>query len=212
MRRCKWLTSIVAGVMLLWVMGVSVAVAQTDPPAVELGGQMNVLRLSDSSDTNVGLGGRVTFNVAPWLGLEGEYQFLPDDVLDTASVSVDGRVLGLRYERRRSTALFGVKAGYRGGRIGVFGKARPGVTVLSDRGVECRGDVCALILLAVPEYRSEFAFDVGGVLEFYPSPRWLVRFDIGSLIIRHRSSAPPCPRGDCTSSNLATSFGLAVRF
>lgn len=200
-----------AGVVLALATSAGAAVAQTDPPRVEVGGQVNVLRLSDSSDLNLGLGGRVTVNLARWLGVEGEYQFVPNDTLELSD-TVDGRVVGLRYERRRSTALFGVKAGYRGERFGVFGKVRPGVTALWNRGVDCLGDVCALMLLAVPEYRSEFALDVGGVVEFYPSARWVARVDVGSLVIRHRSTAPPCAAGDCTTANLATSFGVGVRF
>lgn len=105
-----------------------------------------------------------------------------------------------------------MKGGYRGERLGVFAKLRPGVTVLADRGVDCLGEVCALMLLAVPDYRPEFAVDAGGVVEFYPSARWVARVDVGSLIVRHRSSAPPCPGGDCTTANLATSFGVGVRF
>lgn len=209
---CEWARRMVAGVVWSLAFGVGVALAQTEPSRVEAGGQLNVLRLSDPSDTQVGFGGRLTVNLSRWLSLEGEYQFVPDDAITVTNRDVDGRVLGVRYERRRSTALFGAKAGYRGERVGVFAKVRPGVTVLTDRGVECLGDVCALVLLAVPEYRSEFALDVGGVVEWYPSGRWVARFDIGSLIIRHRSTAPPCPGGGCTSANLATSIGFGVRF
>ena len=96
--------------------------------------------------------------------------------------------------------------------MGLFAKVRPGFTVLADRGIDCLGDVCALMLLAVPEYRSEFALDFGSVVEIYPSTRWLARVDVGSLMIRHRSTAPPCAAGDCTTFNLATSFGMGVRF
>lgn len=210
--RGKLAMSMVASVTCALAMGVNAVSAQTDPARVEVGAQLNVLRLSDSTDTNVGLGARLTIDITRWMSLEGEYQFVPDDEINATSVSIDGRVLGLRYERRRSTGLFGVKAGYRGERAGVFAKIRPGVTSLSDRGIECLGDVCALVLLAVPDYRSEFALDIGGVVELYPSSRWVVRVDVGSVMIAHRSSAPPCAGGDCTSYNLATSVGIGVRF
>jgi hypothetical protein len=205
-------SSTAVGVVCALAVAAGAVFAQSVPPRVEVGGQFHVLRLSDSSDTNMGVGGRLTVNLTPWLGLEGEYQFLPTDVIDTTSISVDGSRVGLRYERRRSTALLGVKAGRRGERVGIFAKVRPGVTSLTDRGLECLGEVCALMLLAVPEYRPEFAVDVGGVVEFYPSPRWLARVDIGSLIVNHRSTAPPCAAGDCTTSNLATSVGVGMRF
>jgi hypothetical protein len=212
MRRCDSVTSIAVGVVGALAVGASAVFAQAMPSRVEIGGQMHVLRLSESADVNVGVGGRVTVDLAPWLAVEGEYQFLPKDELDTSSLTADGRALGLRYQRRRSTALFGVKAGYRGERVGVFAKARPGFTSLTDRGVECVGEVCALVLLAVPDYRREFAFDLGGVVELYPSARWTARVDVGSLMIRHRSTAPPCAAGDCTTSNLATSLGVGMRF
>lgn len=212
MHRCKWGTSLAAGVVCLLAIGGSAAFAQGGAARVEAGGQMNVLRLSDTDDTNVGFGGRVTVNLASWLGLEAEYQFLPRDEMSITSPALDGSVVGIRYQRRRSTALFGVKSGYRGERFGLFGKVRPGVTVLADRGVECLGDVCALMLLAVPEYRSEFALDAGGVVEYYPSRRWLIRGDVGGLMIKHRSTAPPCAAGDCTTWNPAVSVGAGVRF
>ena len=62
----------------------------------------------------------------------------------------------------KSSALFGAKTGFRFDRFGVFGKGRLGFWHLS---------------------RSYFAADTGGVLEYYPSPRTVVRFDIGDTII-----------------------------
>lgn len=211
MQRGKWGATIAGAVCGMLAVAAGMAEAQATT-GLEVGGQLNVLRLSESEDSNVGVGGRVTYDLQRWLSVEGEYQFLPSDELDDSRVQADGSVLGVSYTRRRSTALFGVKAGYRGDRIGVFAKVRPGVTVLSDRGVECRGEVCALVLLAVPEYRPEFVVDVGGIFEVYPSARWVARVDVGSLVIRHRSTAPPCVGGGCTTANLATSFGVGVRF
>lgn len=203
-----WMTCAVVGCAMT---GQGVAIAQPAPRRLELGGMVSTLGLADGAGTNVGVGGRVTLNLARWLGVEDEYQFVPDDTFTLRSAQGGGRVAGLRYQRRRSTALFGVKAGYRGERVGVFAKVRPGVTSLSNRGVDCLGEVCALVLLAVPEYRPEFALDLGGVVEVYPSARWLVRADVGVLRIRHRGSAPPCGSA-CTTSDVAASLGVAVRF
>ena len=76
----------------------------------------------------------------------------------------------LGYSRRRIEGFFGPKVGWHNERVGVFGKVRPGFTRLYDRGVNCVGEACArmLILLAGPEYRTEVALDLGGVVEFYP--------------------------------------------
>lgn len=204
----------VAAVMITcgWALPGAVVVAQPASPRVEVGGQLHLLRPSGSSTSNIGIGGRVTVDGARWWSVEGEVQFVPDDTYSDTSRLPDGTRLGIDYERRRTTVLGGVKAGYRGDRLGVFGKLRPGVTTLADRGVNCRGDVCALVLLAVPEYRPEFALDLGGVFEWYPTPRWVARLDMGNLMIRHRSTSPPCPAGGCTSNNLMISAGAGFRF
>ena len=87
---------------------------------------------------------------------------------------------------------------------------RPGFSRLPNTGVNCAGDVCALILLAVPEYKPEFALDLGAVVEFYTSSRLVTRIDIGDTFIRHRSQAPPC--SGCSSHNFASKFGFGLRF
>jgi hypothetical protein len=68
-----------------------------------------------------------------------------------------------------------------------------------------------LLLLARADYRTEFAMNLGGVLEFYPSPRIVTRLDLGTTLIRHRSFAPPRCDG-CTSSNFSSRVGVGFRF
>ena len=110
--------------------------------------------------------------------------------------------------------LFGVKAGVRTSRMGGFVKARPGFTRLSDKGTRCIGDGCAVILmlLARNTYRNEFAFDVGGGVELYPTARTVARVEIGDTMIRHRSTSLPCPASACTSHNVSSRFGFGYRF
>jgi hypothetical protein len=108
----------------------------------------------------------------------------------------------------------GVKLGMRGERLGIFAKVRPGFARLTDRGQECLGIDCARVLMlrALPSYRTEFALDLGGGLEFYPSARTVTRLELGDTMIRHRSLAPPCPASTCTSHNLSSRFGVGLRF
>ena len=171
--------------------------------AVEVGGHVSILQLEDSSTTNTGFGGRVSWHLAPWGAFEAEANYFPDDrfVQDSSA---------LRYERRRTDLFAGPKLGFRGERFGIFGKVRPGLTWLTNKGVACEGEVCALILIAEPDYRTEFALDLGGVLEFYPSPRSVLRGDVGTRLIWNRSSAPPCD--GCTTQNFASSIGVGYRF
>ena len=191
------------------------AFAQSSPK-FEVGGQLSALRLTDFPATNAGLGGRFSFDLARWIAVESEFSWFPHDDVKVNSGTPGA---GLAYHRRRAEAFFGPKMGIKTQRMGFFGKVRPGFARLSNQGVECDGDVCALMtvglpsqLLAVPVYRTEFALDLGGVFEFYPSPRTILRFDIGDVMIHHRSEAPPCWGTTCTSNNFSSRFGVGVRF
>jgi hypothetical protein len=188
------------------------AMAQSAAPALEAGVHAGFLRLSDFDTTNAGIGGRVTLHLTRWMAVEGEGTFFPsDDVFIPSSSSTPS--LQVVYERKRVDAFFGTKLGRRADRFGVFAKIRPGFTRLSGGAGQCVGPDCALILLVRPEYQTEFAFDLGGVFELYPSARTVARFELGDIIIRHRGVAVPCPRSTCgTSHNLATRVGVGMRF
>jgi hypothetical protein len=198
-------------VLLVCLAGAHTAYGQTDRQRLEVGGQLATLHLSDSESTNAGFGGRVSYDFARWLAAEGEMNVFGNDSFERQVAPDLFPGFGLTYSRRRLDGFFGAKAGLRGSRFGVFGKVRPGFTRLFDKGIACTGDVCALMLLARPQYRTEFALDLGGVVEFYPTPRMVTRVDLGSTLIRHRSNAvPPCT--DCTSRNFASRIGVGFRF
>jgi Outer membrane protein beta-barrel domain len=135
----------------------------------EVGIHFSVLRYEDYGDyvTEPGVGGRFTYNLNDNFAVEAELDFYP------RAHESDPTVSG-----RKTLALFGVKAGWRKGRFGFFGKARPGFIHLS-RGLEfaCLDGDCSLP-------NTNFAFDLGGVTEFSLSPRTLLRFDLGDTIIR----------------------------
>lgn len=185
--------------------------ASAQAPRIEVGGLISTLRLADFAETNLGLGGRASYDLGRWVTLEAEFAFSPHDDV-TVSTQPTGPGLNLGYRRRRAEAVFGPKIGVRGNRFGVFGKVRPGFSRLTDRGVSCAGEVCALALIARPIYRTEFALDLGGVFEFYPSARTVARVDLGSLLVRHRSVAPPCWQEPCTSHDFSSRFGFGFRF
>lgn len=186
------------------------ATASAQTSRVELGVHVSLLRLSEFETTTPGLGGRATFDVTRWLAIEGEVSAYPNDdyTIDNALPFVPE--YEVTYRRSRVSGFFGPKAGLRGDRLGIFVTARPGFTRLKDGGVDCTGPGCPLILLAPPEYRTEFAFDVGGALEFYFPSGAMVRVDAADTIIGHRSLASPC--ASCTTHNFTTRIGIGVRF
>jgi hypothetical protein len=181
------------------------------PSRLEVGAQAGLFNHSRFDRTTAGIGGRLSFDVRRWLAAESEATFFPDEEIVVQS---PGPTRGLRivYPRKRTEAFFGMKAGVRKDRVGLFAKARPGFSHVSGDGVECVGDVCALALLIRPAYGTEFALDLGGVFEFYPSRRIAARFDLGDTMVWHNSVAPPCWTESCTSHNLSSKMGVGFRF
>jgi hypothetical protein len=202
---------LIRSMLSIAVLAAAVAPAAAQAERVTLGAQLSMLGVTDDEDSiGVGVGARGSYEFSRWLAADAEFSFFPRD---RAQFDFDATPIGggfTTYTRRRIAMFAGAKAGVRSGRLGVFAKARPGFTRLFDRGVGCSGEICALILLARPVYCTEFAMDVGGVLELYPSGGSLLRFDLGTTLVRHRSLVPPCH--DCTTRNLSSSVGAGWRF
>jgi hypothetical protein len=159
----------------------------TDVPKYEVAGDFSALSL-DSGTTLPGVGGRFTYNINKHFALEAAGYFFPGKC-DTCTGEVTGRV---------AEGLFGVKAGKRFEKWGIFAKARPGVITFGKRAfditpaggvdpqVQCFPDPLAPPCFTFRQTRLTHAvLDLGGVLEFYPSRRLVVRFDGGDTIIRY---------------------------
>ena len=86
---------------------------------------------------------------------------------------------------------FGVKAGKRFSKVGIFAKVRLGFVGFS-RVIQLTGTRTITVAnqqFTVGDFRigkeTYFSTDVGGVLEVYLSRRIMTRFDIGDTIIRY---------------------------
>jgi outer membrane protein with beta-barrel domain len=215
----KRITFLAGTLFALTVIFGGVAAAQEpDPPSrFELGAQFSSLTysrptpsfgaISGNGRTEAGFGGRFTFNLNRHVALEAESNFFPHENFDDTSSS--GRLW---------QGQFGVKAGKRYGKFGVFGKARPGFasfsqvyTVVGTTTIDFNGTP-----IAVPVFdtrrKTYFSMDLGGVLEFYPSRKVLTRIDVGDTLIHYGdgSEFPGSARG--TRHNLQVSAGIALRF
>lgn len=163
------------------------ALAQSDTPKREVAVLVSVLGIEDANGlsdlfprTEVGIVGRFSYNLKRYLALEAELNFFPRDFRKFTTNFTGGRMV---------EGLFGVKAGIRRKRFGVFGKFRPGfqssggATVArfpNGNGPDPRDPFGFERIRA-----TQFALDVGGVFEFYPTRRTLVRFDAGDTIVRY---------------------------
>ena len=166
-----------------------------------------------------GIGGRFTFNLTENIGLEAEGNYYTRDLFNLPNPS------GHMFQ-----AQFGAKVGKRWSKWGLFGKARPGfvgyseVTELVSTRVVNVQFLNEIISVEIGEFRVAKkcypSIDVGGVVEFYISPRWMARFDIGDTVIRYGEVAAQgfslrnqiVRRPPETRHNLQFTSGIAFRF
>jgi outer membrane protein with beta-barrel domain len=190
--------------------------AQADEKKVEVGGQISLLRVptfsivstgivcvttpcptttfSSDNEIDAGFGGRIGYNATPYLTLEAEGNLFPRDR------DRDGG--------RKAQGLFGAKLGKRFDEAGVFAKVRPGFVRFNRGNYQPEGGCIAVfpppIACFRPVAQTNFAIDLGGVVEFYPSGNTILRFDAGDTIIRFGA------RNVAASSTAGGSTGLVV--
>jgi len=183
---------------------------------VEVGAQFTLLTLSPnnySGNTEAGFGGRLTYNVNDNIAVEGEANFFPNK-----------NVFGGLGQGRALQAQFGVKAGRRYEKFGVFAKARPGFLTAGDVFSYRPGSSVTIFGFTTPNARigreTHFTTDLGGVLEFYPSRRTVVRFEGGDTILRFGPHYEPDPitftqlvkQPSRIKHNLQITAGVGFRF
>lgn len=196
----------------------------------EIGGQFTVLRRTDANTsleiyrrsgaftgnpgtiTELGLGGRLTFNFTKNIAVEAEANFFPEDKRANPVTGVPLRVL--EPGGRKFQAVVGPKIGFRARKFGVFGKIRPGLFSMDRYDVVqfVSNDQPPVILSAVKKGVNFFNIDVGGVFEYYPSKRTIFRVDAGDTIINYSSQEPKNINPNIKRNNLQISVGFGFRF
>jgi hypothetical protein len=173
-----------------------------------------IAALDNRIHTEPGFGGRFTFNLTDNIALEAEGNYFTRDRFGFPDPS------GHMFQTQ-----FGGKFGKRFERWGLFGKARPGFVGFTEVGELTGTHVVdnGFGLIVIGDYRSEQklypSLDVGGVVEFYVSRRWMARFDVGDTIIRYGDlqtvgllSGVISTRPTETRHNLQISSGIGFRF
>lgn len=144
-------------------------------PKYEVGFHFTSLTYSDAH-TEPGLGARLTYNLNRSVALEAEGNVLPHNARSF-----------FRNGGRAVQGLFGVKIGKRYEKFGIFAKVRPGLITFTQGRFDYvpNGSGSPFPFDLRTERTTNFATDVGGVLEFYPKKRIFVRLDAGDTIIRY---------------------------
>ena len=211
-----------------------VTFAQTDESKIKVSGHYTILNAPVSSGGENkqlvhGYGGRLSFSIGNSVDLEGELNYFPENI---STPFGDART---RRVKPNIQGLFGVKIGKRNERIGIFGKLRPGIVrysplddCQSEDFNDCRSfseEQQRFLLRTVR--KTEFAFDVGAVIEGYLSNSSFVRIDIGDTYLRYGDtrffvpfepgSSIPRPgifviRPGFKRHNLQISIGGGIRF
>ena len=171
---------------------------------------------SDLFHTEPGFGGRFTFNLNKIFAVEAEGNFFPREQPTRLP-----NPTGFMFQGQ-----FGPKIGKRFEKWGVFGKIRPGFVGFTEVNKLVR--TFPQIRAGIPTTAGEFrvgrvaypSLDMGGVVEFYISRRWMARFDIGDTLIRYGEVSTDSlsarvailRRGVEFHHNLQVSSGFAFRF
>jgi hypothetical protein len=154
------------------------ASGQSPETKLEVGAQSTSLTLFHPDFfgdlTQPGFGGRVTYNFTRVIAADAEINFFPQK---------NGFLIG---QGRAIQGQFGVKAGKRFEKFGLFGKVRPGFLSIDDAfSLDTNHPIGGAIFPVSIHRKTLFTTDLGGVLEFYPGKRTIVRFDGGDTIIRY---------------------------
>lgn len=197
----------------------------------EVGGQFTFLRRGDADTTaeifslngfgarnyispkldELGFGGRVTFNFTKNVAIESEANFFRKLENPPPMIGVGTRVS--QPGGRKFQAVLGPKIGTRKERFGVFGKVRPGFIQIGKYNiVDTVGPPSNFFVAAHVEKITVLNADVGGVFEYYPSHRTILRVDVGDTIIYYNSFSPKDINPSFTRHNLQTSVGFGFRF
>jgi hypothetical protein len=167
--------------LLSFSIGLRETKAQTDEvPKFELGVHFTSITKPDSNNgaTEPGFGGRFTFNLNRSIAVEAVGNFFPHSCRFCG-----GRVVGGDNSGNITQGLFGVKAGKRFQKWGIFAKGRPGVVSFSEGN--SRFEIAGSGFSILQSRQTHFAVDLGGVLEFYPSKRIVTRFEGGDTLIHY---------------------------
>jgi hypothetical protein len=202
--------------------GAQFTVLNVDPPTAVP--QSLLLQTDDVIHTEPGFGGRFTFNLTDNIAVEAEGNFYTRDLTGgflTTLPNPSGHMF---------QGQFGAKIGKRFSRWGVFGKARPGfvgftkVNELVSTQTFNVQFLNEIIPVTVGQFRVAKklypSIDIGGVVEFYISRRWMARFDIGDTVIRYGELAAQgfslrnqiVRRPSETHHNLQVTSGIGFRF
>lgn len=145
--------------------------AQTSEPRRQIGASYSALGLEYPDQTRSGVGAFFAYDFSDFVGLDTEFTVFPTD--DPVA-------------RRTSQMLLGARTSVRRERFAIVGRVRPGLIHFSERFF-APGIVC-IAIFPPPEAclakQTNFALDIGGALELFPTQQTVLRIGFGGVLIR----------------------------
>jgi hypothetical protein len=175
---------------------------QDSPGRFEVGGSFTALR-NPFLPSNLGPGVEGDLNIGRHIALDAAVSWLP-------STSRPGQTV---------VGLFGAKIGTRTDHFGFFAKVRPGFFTTDN---ELRSSTFILlppviqsgtVVFPPPVFVERFdrltqrALDLGGIVEYYPSRHWALRWDAGDTLFFEEKG--PIFTNIVPDLNVNTSFPLS---
>jgi hypothetical protein len=181
------LFSILLGIvacLFLAPIGIHAQSSSEDVPKFEVGLQFSSITKPTytGGSSEAGLGAWFAFNLNRHVALEAVGNFFPHSCYYCGGNLGDNSGI-------IKQGLFGVKAGKRFEKWGIFAKARPGVVTFGQGNTiyTINGTGPGANVAVRREGASHFATDLGGVLEFYPSKHIVTRLEAGDTLIHYGS-------------------------
>ena len=180
--------------------------AQADEvPHYEVGAQFTSITKPDfnGGNTAIGLGARFTFNLNRSVALEAVTNFFPQNCRGCGGGIGDN-------SGNLTQGLFGIKAGKRFHRWGIFAKARPGFASFSEgEGRYVSSGTGGPFPFRFEQNRlTNFAMDLGGIIEIYHSKHIVTRFEAGDTLIKYGRRTTNFPLIDATGGVTLVDFTL----
>lgn len=150
--------------------------AQPAPERFQAGVQVSTTAVSELEETDVGVGGRVSWHPVGLLGIETELNVHWRDAPDERPVT-----------RARIEALSGVTVGPRFNRFRPFARVRAGLLNVQEAPAPfpCIRIFPPPLLCELGAGRTLLAYDVGGGLELFTPGRVFFRVDLGDRLVRY---------------------------
>jgi hypothetical protein len=162
--------------------------AQDLPPRIEVGLHLAALDETGLGEKPLGGGGGISYRLSPYVAVDSEVNRYP--------------IGGAAANFPVTQVLFGARAGIRFGKMGFFGKIRPGFGIYDNT-------------LYQPSIGTKANLDAGVVLEFYSARHVGARIDFGDTIIFFGSNqigSPVGPKTLGTRNHFQGSFGVFIHF